>query len=124
MRAHEDNSCWEPADVPPACRAWRSARVLPTDLPPLVDVDYEPVDADERGIWQSMEQIEETIQASPQRLNDPELQGYTAGIIEQLMGRETPDLRDLSDAQRAFQCVDVPDGNDDREHRADGARAQ
>ena len=67
--------------------------VLPTDLPPLVDVDYEPVDADERGIWQSMEQIEETIQASPQRLNAPELQGYTGSIIEQLMGRETPDLR-------------------------------
>ena len=83
-----------------------------------------PSDADERGMWQSMEQIEETIQASPQLLNAPELQGYTAGIIERLVGRETPGPAALSDPERPFQRVDVPDGNDDREYRADGARAQ
>ena len=79
--------------MPRACRGWRAAHVLPTDLSPLVDVGYEPVDVDERGMWQSMEQIEETIQASPQLLNNPQLQGYTAGILERLLGRETPDLR-------------------------------
>ncbi len=86
------------------------AHVLPTDLPPLVDVDYEPVDADERGIWQSMEQIEETIQASPQRLNAPELQGYTGSIIEQLMGRETPDLRIYLMRSALFNASMFPTG--------------
>ena len=37
-----------------------------------------PSDADERGIWQSIEQIEEIIQTSPQLLQAPELQAYTA----------------------------------------------
>jgi len=69
------------------------SRVLSTDLYPLVDVGYEPLDADERGMWQAMQQIEETIQASPQRLNNPELEAYTGGIMEQIIGRETPDLR-------------------------------
>jgi predicted Zn-dependent protease len=86
------------------------ARLLPTDLAPLVDVDYEPVDADERGIWQSMEQIEETIQASPQRLNNPELQGYTAGIVEHLMGRETPDLRIYLIRSALFNASMFPTG--------------
>lgn len=87
-----------------------NARLLPTDLTPLVDVDYQPVDADERGIWQSMEQIEETIQASPQRLNDPQLQGYTAGIIEHLMGRETPDLRVYLIRSALFNASMFPTG--------------
>jgi len=84
--------------------------VLPTDMQPLVDVGYEPVDADERGIWQSMEQIEETIQASPQRLNAPELQGYTGSIIEQLMGRETPDLRIYLMQSALFNASMFPTG--------------
>ena len=86
------------------------ARLLPTDLDPLIDVGYEPVDADERGIWQSMEQIEDTIQASPQRLNNPELQGYTAGIIEHLMGRETPDLRIYLMRSALFNASMFPTG--------------
>jgi len=86
------------------------AHVLPTDLPPLIDVDYEPVDADERGMWQSMEQIEETIQASPQRLNAPDLQGYTGGIVERLMGRETPDLRIYLMRSALFNASMFPTG--------------
>jgi predicted Zn-dependent protease len=77
-----------------ACMAGLAhSRILDTELPPLIDIGYEPVDADERGMWQSMEKIEETIQASPQLLNNPSLESYTGGIIEQLMGRETPDIR-------------------------------
>jgi Zn-dependent protease with chaperone function len=86
------------------------AHVLPTDLTPLVDVDYEPVDADERGMWQSMEQIEETIQASPQLLNAPDLQGYTGGIVERLMGRETPDLRIYLMRSALFNASMFPTG--------------
>jgi len=86
------------------------AHVLPTDLPPLIDDDYEPVEADERGMWQSMEQMEETIQASPQRLNAPDLQGYTGGIVERLMGRETPDLRIYLMRSALFNASMFPTG--------------
>ena len=48
-----------------------AAEILPTDLEPLVGPDYRPVDADERGIWQSCERIEEAIQASDRRLRSP-----------------------------------------------------
>lgn len=70
-----------------------NARVLPTDLAPLIPAGYEPSDADERGIWQSIEKIEEMVQTSPQLLHAPELHSYTRGIIERLVGRPTPDLR-------------------------------
>jgi predicted Zn-dependent protease len=69
------------------------ARILPTDLEPLIPANYEPLDADERGMWQSCERIEEMIRTSPLRLDAPALQEYTRGVIERLVGRETPDLR-------------------------------
>jgi Zn-dependent protease with chaperone function len=69
------------------------ARVLPTDLPSLVEAGYKPSDPDERGIWQSIEQIEESIQTSPQLLKAPDLHSYTRAVIERLVGRPTPDLR-------------------------------
>jgi len=39
------------------------ARVLPKDMVPLVGPGYRPTDADERGIWQQMDRIEEELQA-------------------------------------------------------------
>jgi Zn-dependent protease with chaperone function len=77
-----------------ACMAGRAyAYVLPTDLPPLVGEGYQPEDADERGIWQSLERIEESIRTSPQLLNAPDLHAYTRGVLERLVGRPAPELR-------------------------------
>ena len=72
-----------------ACCLARPARAsaLPTDLEPLIGPDYQPVDTDERGIWQSCERIEETLQASNRLFRAPEVQKYTLGVVERLLGR-------------------------------------
>ena len=86
------------------------AYVLPTDLPPLVGEGYQPQDADERGIWQSLERIEESIRTSPQLLNAPELHVYTRGVIERLVGRPTPELRLYLMRNSDFNAAMFPSG--------------
>jgi Zn-dependent protease with chaperone function len=87
-----------------------SARVLPTDLEPLVGEGYEPADDDERGIWQSLERIEESLQTSPQRLDAPDLHAYTRAVIERLAGRPTPELRLYLMRNAAFNAAMFPSG--------------
>ncbi len=97
-----------------ACAACLSsmagARVLPTNLESLIDTNYEPLDADERGMWQSCERIEEMIRTSPQRLDAPGLQDYTRGVVERLVGRETPDLRIYLMRDSMFNASMYPTG--------------
>ncbi len=38
-----------------------AARILPSAMVPLIGPGYRPVDADERGMWQQMERVEEEI---------------------------------------------------------------
>jgi beta-barrel assembly-enhancing protease len=68
------------------------AAVLPTDLESRVGANYEPADADERAIWQSLARLEAGIRTSPQRLVAPELDAYIRGVVERLIGRPAPDL--------------------------------
>ena len=94
-----------------ACLCSRSgAEVLPTNLEPRVGVNYEPQDADERGIWQSCEQVEEMIRTSPQRLDAPELHDYTRAVVERLVGRATPDLRIYLMRESSFNASMYPTG--------------
>jgi predicted Zn-dependent protease len=69
------------------------AAILPADLEPRVGANYQPVGAEEREIWQRLEQVEKAIRSSPQRLIAPELDAYTRGVVERLIGRPAPDLR-------------------------------
>ena len=69
------------------------AAILPTDLESKVGADYQPVGSEERAIWQNLERVEEAIRTSPQRLIAPELDAYTRGVVERLIGRPAPDLR-------------------------------
>lgn len=94
-----------------ACLAGAAnARVLPTDLEPLVDEGYAPANDDERGIWQSLERIEESLQTSPQRLDAPDLHAYTRDVIERLAGRPTPELRLYLMRNAAFNAAMFPSG--------------
>lgn len=86
------------------------ARVLPTDLEPLIPAGYRPSDADERGIWQSIEQIEESIRTSPQLFQAPEMHAYIRGMIERLVGRPTPDLRLYLMRNSSFNASMFPSG--------------
>ena len=38
--------------------------MLPSAMVPLIGPGYRPVDADERGMWQQMERVEEEIAGS------------------------------------------------------------
>lgn len=86
------------------------AAVLPTDLQPLVGPNYEPADPDERGMWQSMERIEEIIESSPQRLASPDLQAYTRAVAERLVGRPVPELRIYLMRDASFNAAMAPTG--------------
>jgi hypothetical protein len=69
------------------------AAVLPADLEPKVDANYQPVGSEELAIWERLGRVEESIRNSPQRLIAPELDAYARGVVERLIGRPAPDLR-------------------------------
>jgi hypothetical protein len=86
------------------------ATVLPTDLEEKVEANYEPVDADERAIWRKLALLEEAILTSPQRLRAPELDTYTRGVAERLIGRPAPDLRIYLMRDASFNAAMFPSG--------------
>lgn len=71
---------------------------------------YEPVDADERGIWQSCERIEETLQTSNRQIHSPELTRYSIGVVERLLGRAVNDLRIYLLHDASFNAAMFPNG--------------
>lgn len=87
-----------------------TANVLPTNLEALVGPNYQPEDADERGMWQSLERIEESIRNSPQLLQAPQLHAYTLNVIERLVGRPTPELRLYLMRNSSFNASMFPSG--------------
>ena len=94
-----------------ACMAsLAQAAILPTDLEAKVGANYEPVDADERDIWQSLARLEEAIRTSPQRLIAPELDAYTRGVVERLIGRPAPDLRIYVMRDASLNAAMLPSG--------------
>jgi predicted Zn-dependent protease len=86
------------------------AYVLNTDLEPLVWPGYEPVDTDERGIWQSCERIEESIQTSNRLFRSAEVQKYTLGVVERLLGRPPSELRVYLMHDASFNAAMFPNG--------------
>ena len=86
------------------------AAILPTDLEAKVGANYQPADADERAIWQSLARLEAGIRTSPQRLVAPELDAYIRGVIERLIGRPAPDLRIYVMRDASLNAAMLPSG--------------
>jgi len=86
------------------------AAVLPADLEPTVGADYQPVGSEERDIWQRLERVEKAIRTSPQRLIAPELDAYTRGVVERLIGRPAPDLRIYVMHDASLNAAMLPSG--------------
>ena len=84
--------------------------ILPADLEAKVGPNYQPEGSDERGIWQSLERVEEGIRTSPQRLIAPELDAYTRGVVERLIGRPAPDLRIYVVQDASLNAAMLPSG--------------
>jgi predicted Zn-dependent protease len=86
------------------------AAILPADLEAKVGANYLPEGSDERGIWQSLERVEEGIRTSPQRLIAPELDAYTRAVVERLIGRPAPDLRIYVVQDASLNAAMLPSG--------------
>jgi beta-barrel assembly-enhancing protease len=84
--------------------------ILPADLEPKVGANYQPAGSEERDIWQNLERVEKAIRASPQRLISPELDAYTRGVVERLVGRPVPDLRIYLMRDAAPNAAMLPSG--------------
>jgi beta-barrel assembly-enhancing protease len=94
-----------------ACMAsLTQAAILPTNLEPKVGADYQPVDPDERDIWRGLARVEQAIRTSPQRLVAPELEAYTRGVVERLIGRPAPDLRIYFMHDASLNAAMLPNG--------------
>jgi predicted Zn-dependent protease len=101
------------ASVVLACAGMASparAAILPSDLDAKVEATYGPVDADERSMWGKLAQLEEAFRTSPQRLISPELDTYTRGVVERLIGRPAPDLRIYLMRDASFNAAMFPSG--------------
>ena len=93
------------------CLAPRSqAAVLDTDVEPLIGPDYQPEDADERGIWQSCERIEDSIRHSDRLMRSAQMQKYTEGVMQRLLGRPVTDLRIYLLHDASFNAAMFPTG--------------
>jgi beta-barrel assembly-enhancing protease len=80
-----------------------ASRVPPSSMVPLIGSNYRPTDADERGMWQQMERVEEEIAGSNLIVDDPELASYLKGLIGKVGGPAARDFR--------IHLVRIPDFN-------------
>jgi predicted Zn-dependent protease len=80
-----------------------AARVLPSAMVPLIGPNYRPIDADERGMWQQMERVEEEIAGSNLVVEDPQLAAYLKELIGKVGGPAARDFR--------IHLVRIPDFN-------------
>src|SRR5271163_1344789 len=92
--------------IPGALRA----RVLPTDLPPLLAPAYRPVDADEKGLWQACDDLEKGIASSKLLLKDPQINAYLLGVMARLLGERAAELRLYVVRNAAFNASMAPNG--------------
>ena len=70
-----------------------ASRIPPSAMVPLIGSNYRPTDADERGMWQQMERVEEEIAGSNLIVDDPELAAYLKGLIGKVGGPAARDFR-------------------------------
>jgi beta-barrel assembly-enhancing protease len=92
----------------PVAAAW--ARVLPTDLTPLVSAGYRPTDPDERGLWQQCDRLEQELAASKLLIRDPALKDYLGAVMERLLGTQGAQLRIYPVRSPEFNAAMTPNG--------------
>jgi Zn-dependent protease with chaperone function len=86
------------------------ARVLPSDMVPLIGPGYRPVDADERGLWQQYARVEEEIAGSNLLIKDPALTTYLRDLIGRVGGPAAKDMRIYLARIPDFNAVMFPTG--------------
>lgn len=86
------------------------AAELLSDLTPVVTRGYAPADKDERGLWQSFEQLEEMIRVSNLRIRDPAINDYLVSIMHRLLPDQADTVRVYLMRDPEFNASMAPNG--------------
>jgi len=87
-----------------------SARIPPGSMTPLIGPGYKPVDADEKGMWQQMERVEEEVAGTNLLIKDPALQTYLRNLIGTVGGPAAKDFRIYLVRVPEFNAMMFPTG--------------
>ncbi|NUT00407.1 MAG: M48 family metalloprotease [Sphingomonas sp.] len=86
------------------------ARTRPADMVPLIGPGFRPTDADEKGLWQQMDRVEEEVSGSNLLIKDPAIVSYLQGIIGHVGGPAARDMRIYLAHIPDFNAVMFPTG--------------
>jgi beta-barrel assembly-enhancing protease len=86
------------------------ARIRPADMVPLVGPGFKPTDADELGLWQQMDRVEEEIAGSNLLIKDPRLTRYLQDLIGSVGGPAAKDMRIYLARIPDFNAMMFPSG--------------
>jgi len=70
-----------------------AARIPPQSMTPLIEPGHRPTDADEKGLWQQYERVEQEIAGSNLLIQDKALASYLGSLAERVGGPAAGDLR-------------------------------
>ena len=87
-----------------------NARVWPSAMVPLIGPGYRPVDADEKGMWQQMERVEEEVAGSNLLVKDPAVTSYLQNLIAKVGGPAARDFRIYLARVPDFNAMMFPTG--------------
>lgn len=87
-----------------------SARIKPAGLVPLIGPGFRPTDADEKGLWQQMDRVEEEVAGSNLILTDGGIDGYVRQLIGKVGGPAARDMRIYVLRVPEFNAMMFPSG--------------
>lgn len=87
-----------------------NARIRPADMEPLVGPGFRPTDADEKGIWQLMDRVEEEVAGTNLLLKDDGVNVYVRDLIGRVGGPAAKDMRIYVVRIPDFNAVMFPSG--------------
>ncbi|QIL02568.1 M48 family metalloprotease [Sphingomonas sinipercae] len=87
-----------------------NARIRPQDMVPLIGPGYRPTDADEKGLWQQVERVEEEIAGSNLVIKGSGVDGYVRDLIGKVGGPAARDMRIYVVRVPEFNAMMFPTG--------------
>ncbi len=86
------------------------ARIKPSDMIPLIGPGYRPTEADEQGLWQQMDRVEEEIAGSNLVIEDEGVRSYVRDLIGKVGGPAAKDMRIYVVRIPEFNAMMFPSG--------------
>ncbi len=86
------------------------ARVLPSQMEPLIGPGFRPTDTDEKGLWQQMDRVEEEVAGSNLLIGDSGVQSYVRDLIGKVGGPAAKDMRIYVLRVPEFNAMMFPNG--------------